>query len=97
MKEKHYLIAYDMANDKRRNRIVKLLMNYAYRVQYSVFELSASDSIYKRIKERILEIIQEDEDSICVYELCSTDWEKREKIGIQKNDLNIHERSFFVL
>ena len=49
MKEKHYLIAYDITDDRRRRLIVKLLMNYAYRIQFSIFEFTATESIAQKI------------------------------------------------
>lgn len=97
MKEKHYLIAYDMADDKRRNRIVKLLLNYAYRVQYSVFEFSATDLIYKKIMNNINQIIDTKEDSILIYELCENDWDKRINLGVKKGEENIHEKAYAII
>lgn len=97
MAEKNYLITYDMSNDKRRNRIVKILMNYAYRVQYSVFELSVPDNIIVKIKKEINRIINTDEDSVFIYELCQTDWNKRIKLGINKSEENIYEKSFAII
>lgn len=97
MEEKHYLISYDMADDKRRNRIVKLLMNYAYRVQYSVFEFSATDVIYQKIKNRIDEIIDKEEDSILIYEFCESDWNKRLNMGVKKSEENIYEKTYALI
>ncbi len=97
MKEKHYLIAYDMQDNKRRNRIVKLLLNYAFRVQFSVFEFSVTDVIYEKIIREINEIIDIEEDSILIYELCETDWNKRINIGIKKGEENIYENSFAII
>ena len=97
MKEKHYLIAYDMQDNKRRNKIVKLLMNYAYRVQFSVFEFSVTDIIYNKIIKEINEIINLEEDSILIYELCEPDWNKRITIGINKGEKNIYDNTYAVI
>lgn len=97
MKEKHYLIAYDMANNRRRNKIVKVLSNYAYRVQYSVFEFSTTDLIFEKIKNKIQRIIDNEEDSILIYELCETDWNKKMSFGINKSEENIYEASYAII
>jgi len=97
MKEKHYLIAYDISDNKRRNRIVKLLMNYAYRVQYSVFEFSATELIYRRIMDSVNQIIDSEEDSILIYELCESDWAKRIFLGVKKGEENIYEKKYAII
>ena len=34
----HYTVAYDITDDKRRNRVAKILKDFGTRIQYSVFE-----------------------------------------------------------
>ena len=34
----HYTVAYDITDDKRRNKVAKILKDFGKRVQYSVFE-----------------------------------------------------------
>lgn len=97
MKEKHYLIAYDITDDRRRRMIVKLLMNYAYRIQFSIFEFTATESIAQKIYERVKRIIEENEDSVSIYELCSEDWNKRIRMGVNKEEINIYEQSAAII
>ena len=97
MKEKHYLFAYDISDNKRRNRIVKLLMNYAYRVQYSVFEFSVTELIFRRIMDSVNQIIDPKEDSILVYEMCDADWTKRMFLGVRKDEENIYEKNYAII
>lgn len=97
MKEKHYLIAYDITDDRRRRLIVKLLMNYAYRIQFSIFEFTATESIAQKIYEKVKRIIEENEDSVSIYELCSEDWNKRIRMGVNKEEINIYEQSTAII
>ncbi|MBP3562203.1 MAG: CRISPR-associated endonuclease Cas2 [Treponema sp.] len=97
MKEKHYLIAYDITDDRRRRLIVKLLMNYAYRIQFSIFEFTATESIVQEIYEKVKRIIEENEDSVSIYELCSEDWNKRIRMGVNKEEINIYEQSAAII
>lgn len=41
-----YLISYDIAVDKRRTKIAKLLEGFGQRVQYSVFECDLTTKQY---------------------------------------------------
>lgn len=97
MKEKHYLITYDITDDRRRRMIVKLLMNYAYRIQFSIFEFTATESIAQKIYEKVKRIIEENEDSVSIYELCSEDWNKRIRLGVNKEEINIYEQSAAII
>jgi len=38
----HYVVAYDITNDKRRKKLSDLLETYGVRVNYSVFEILPS-------------------------------------------------------
>ena len=51
------VISYDIANDKRRNKVAKVLLDYGNRVQYSVFETSSTEKL-PEIKDRIKRIIE---------------------------------------
>jgi len=49
-----WIIAYDVSDDKRRREVSKVLTNYGYRVQYSVFYLpQASDGEVYELKEKL--------------------------------------------
>lgn len=93
MREKHYLLVYDISDNKRRQVLVKLLMNYAYRVQFSVFEFSSTESITEKIKQQIDHIINPEEDSIILYEISSDDWDKKIIFGLDKKECDIYEKS----
>lgn len=97
MKEKHYVIAYDVSDRKRRNRLVKVLLNYAYRVQYSVFEMMVDESTIAKILEKIRRCIDEKKDSINIYELDVPDWEKKLHFGIQTGENNIYEQECVII
>jgi CRISPR-associated protein Cas2 len=65
-----WTVAYDCSNDKRRNRVAKILLDYGYRVQYSVFEVELDERRFKEMQDRLLEAINTSEDSIRVYRIC---------------------------
>ena len=68
------LITYDVATDtaagrSRLRRVAKTCEDYGQRVQKSVFECTVTVVTYERMKRRLLESIDEKEDSIRFYKL----------------------------
>lgn len=78
---KFFVIAYDIANDKRRLILSKLLLGYGQRVQYSVFEAYLSDTDLLMLLHRIQEIIDPEEDKVYFYQLCASCKDKTARIG----------------
>jgi CRISPR-associated protein Cas2 len=70
-KKNFYVIAYDVTNDKRRKKVVKLLEKFGKRSNYSVFECMVTDSQLAIIRKSLLAIIDtKDCDSIAFYPIC---------------------------
>lgn len=67
-----YVISYDITDDKRRNKVAKILESYACRVQYSVFEIICNEEVIDKIASELKNIIKENEDSIRIYSLCNS-------------------------
>ena len=80
MKEKHYLIVYDIRDVRRLNKVMTCVSSYARRVQKSVYEATLSDEVIRRLKAR-LRRLTEDEDFVLFFEICERDWQKREWFG----------------
>ena len=62
------LVIYDITNDKRRNRMAKLLKGYGYRFQKSAFECRIDNGRYNRLISGITKIHDEG-DLVRVYRL----------------------------
>ena len=80
MQFNHYLLIYDIRDDKRLRKIAKVMEEYGVRVQKSVFEMEATENTLKLLKKRVQKIIKE-EDYVVYFKLCEKDWQKREKYG----------------
>ena len=65
-----WMIAYDVADNQRRQRLARALLGYGERIQYSVFECRLDARELVRLRRRILEIIDPESDSIRWYPLC---------------------------
>lgn len=65
------VVAYDIPDDKRRTRVMKILEGYGYRVQKSVFECEVTPQLYDKMRGRVGKAIDESEDSVRYYSLCA--------------------------
>ncbi|MEI7988519.1 MAG: CRISPR-associated endonuclease Cas2 [Chloroflexota bacterium] len=72
MAEKYnfYVLAYDIADDKRRVKIAKAMEAIGERVQGSVFEAYLSTEDLEKMIKRVKKIMKEEEDSLRIYFLC---------------------------
>ncbi len=84
MSKQYVVIAYDVASNKRRNALVKLLKGYGIRVNYSVFECRIRKSGIFPLKKKIEAIINSGQDSVLYYFLCGKCADQREQSGIKK-------------
>ncbi|WP_103966106.1 CRISPR-associated endonuclease Cas2 [Nitrosomonas ureae] len=80
------LVTYDVSfkidtGPKRLRRIAKLCLNYGQRVQYSVFEIEVDMAQWTKLKNELIDVIDEEFDSLRFYYL-GNNWERRvEHIG----------------
>lgn len=68
------LITYDVSTEtaagrKRLRKVALACLDFGQRVQKSVFECSVSEMQYEEVLRRLLDIIDEKEDSLRVYRL----------------------------
>lgn len=61
------VISYDISEDKRRNRIFKILKDFGTWIQYSVFECELEKKDYLKLRDRLQKVLDEDEDNIRFY------------------------------
>ena len=66
----HVLVIYDIVDNKRRNKFVRFLENYAIRAQKSAFEMNITKIQYENLIEKIPYFIAM-EDNVRVYKLNS--------------------------
>lgn len=65
------VVAYDIADDKRRMRLRARLMGYGTPVQESVFECNLHSSSLKALRRHIGQIVRPPADRVRVYLLCA--------------------------
>jgi CRISPR-associated protein Cas2 len=84
------LVSYDVKTSteggaRRLRRVAKQCSNYGQRVQYSVFECIVDITQYETLKHKILNIIDEEQDSIRFYVLGNNYQNKVEHYGAKKS------------
>ena len=67
------IILYDIIDDKKRGRLVKILRSFGFRIQKSVFECLLTRNKYKSLITKLDNFIKQEknqkDDSIIVYRL----------------------------
>lgn len=64
----YVLVIYDISDTKRRNKLVKILKGYGYRVQKSAFEVLIDHAKFKKLLNAINKFYkQSEDDQIRVY------------------------------
>ena len=77
-----YVVAYDICDDRRRNRVAKILEDFGDRAQNSVFEMELArseqiDTLHQRLKDAI----EPSEDDVRSYFLCRDCRKKATALG----------------
>ena len=80
----HYTVAYDITDDKRRNKVAKILKDFGTRIQYSVFECNIDRRAQLRLQSRLEKVIDLEEDTITFYHLCGACEKQINRIGLKK-------------
>ncbi len=76
-----YLIAYDIADERRLRQIAKLMEGYGVRVQKSIFESALSPTELKELKWRTLQLLDPVEDGVKFFKLCKRCEQKISVVG----------------
>ena len=84
------LITYDVhtetaAGRKRLSKIAKCCVNYGQRVQNSVFECDLDAAQLIMVKQKLLDLMDKDEDSLRIYHLGNKYQQKIEQFGCKQS------------
>lgn len=75
------MICYDIADDRRRNQVARLLQGWGERVQESVFECHITSIQRRQIVSDIACLIDAEQDKVRYYALCGKDRGKLQVLG----------------
>lgn len=71
MTHQFVVVAYDVPDDRRRQRLHDALLNFGTPVQYSVFECLLGEKELARMKKQIRRVIRPRLDHVRTYHLCA--------------------------
>ena len=64
------IVSYDIPDDKKRNKVADILLDFGTRIQYSVFECIMDNNLLEKMTTRLNKLISDD-DSVRIYTLCA--------------------------
>ncbi len=87
-----YLVCYDISNPKRLRKVAKTCEDFGYRKQLSVFLVRVSATDFVRLRGRLYELIDLNEDQVLFIPLTESGLQRMEAIGrptdsYDKNDV----------
>lgn len=80
----YVILTYDV-KQKRVSKALKICRKYLTHVQRSVFEGWLTEAKLKRLKRELEGILILSEDSVCIYQVETLKYTKKEQIGIVEN------------
>lgn len=83
------LVSYDVSTLEKKGRrrlrhVARACLNFGQRVQYSVFECQVNEMQYEELKNTLLDIIDDGEDSLRFYRLTEPLEKNRLEFGQKK-------------
>jgi len=64
------IVAYDIAEPRRLNKVADVIKDYGVRVQKSIFEVDVNGSSFTEMKARVEDVIEASEDGVKYFPLC---------------------------
>ncbi len=77
-----YAVAYDITSNRKRNKVVKMLLGCAYRVQKSVFEGFFTADELDQLKVKLGKVINPKTDSVRFFPICDSCNRKIDILGL---------------
>jgi len=89
-----YIICYDIADEGRRVRVAKTLLDFGRRLEESVFAANLDEELVGMMRGRLEKLVDEFSDTVHLFPLCGACAGKMEVLGKGEKP---EERLFYVL
>ena len=76
-----YIVAYDISDPKRLRKVASCCEDFGYRKQLSVFLCRVSATDFVRLRSRLYDIIDREEDQVLFIPLCGKCVNQIESLG----------------
>ncbi|MEZ0329681.1 MAG: CRISPR-associated endonuclease Cas2 [Dissulfuribacterales bacterium] len=91
----YLLVSYDITDDRRRQRVMRLMLNYGKRLQKSVFECHLNEKQIDELKREIKALIKPREDRVRFWSICKMCIENIDVFGW--GEIGFEEDEFWVV
>jgi CRISPR-associated protein Cas2 len=89
-----YVVCYDIADDRRRERVATTLLDFGTRVQESVFVANLDAELAARMTARVRKLVDEHFDRVHIFEMCAACSGKTRTMGTAEV---VKDREFYVI
>ncbi len=76
-----WVVSYDIPDDKRRLKVMKVLEGFGRRAQFSVFECDIGPDQVDRLEKALAGAVNKDEDDVRLYPLNEADVKRVRLLG----------------
>lgn len=83
------IVTYDITDDRRLNKVRKILKKYLYWSQLSTFEGEISEGKLAQCMSEVNDVIDTSEDSVYVYEVKNPKNINKKVLGIEKSYMDV--------
>jgi len=97
MPRQYVVIAYDIADDHRRARLLAKLKALGWHKQFSLFECYTTPGRLLLTREAVAEAIDPAEDTVIYYYLCDACRKKIERVGIDKGGIGGPDEDLIII
>lgn len=77
------IVSYDVSDDKRRDRLSHILLDYGTRIQESVFWVDGEDDTFERMRARVTAAADK-EDSVWIVPICQACGKRIQTLGVAR-------------
>ncbi len=81
----YYIVVYDIANEKRLPKVLRICRKYLNWIQNSVFEGELTEGQFAKLVSDLNKKIKKTEDSVIFYSVREQRWLDKDVMGVEKN------------
>ena len=89
-----YVICYDIADDRRRDRLASALLDFGPRAQESVFVANLDEELAGKMAARVRRLVDAEADRVHIFELCAACSGKTQVLGTAEV---AQDREFYII
>ena len=89
-----YVVCYDIADDRRRERIATALLDYGPRAQESVFVANLDEELAGKMEARLAKLVDGQLDRVHIFAMCTACSARTKTMGTAQV---VQDRAFYIV